>query len=188
MIQQENVREALKRAAKPLVLPELLGALQKMRGAEFVTFVARVDPGCLVKHRETKVPFPYPGLTKVSRVNGIIGFRYTNSVNNQREREGLEKDFVAQPRKWGIHMYDGPNMTPLVFHKGKTYLEVKVQRVLDTRYEWQNRVIPAEELEGYLPAKRESSRQGVENLVILRDYDVNNIEEITMQGQTYRTA
>jgi hypothetical protein len=122
---------------------------------------------------------------KVSEVRGLVNFVYANSVNNQREREGVEPDFEPEPRRWGSRV-DG---TPLVRHvkngEERFYLEVKVESATSTYYDENWNEIDREEIEEYLYSSSGSSRQGVEDRVILRDYRLENVDEITMFGETY---
>ena len=103
------------------------------------------------------------------------------SVIRQRAREGLTPDFEALPRKWGVRL---PG-TPLIAHDGMLYLEVKVERALDQRYE----TVDGKSLDGiavgtFLPS-RGPSRQGVSREVILRDYGLASIVSIRLGGVVY---
>lgn len=128
----------------------------------------------------------------------MIGFRYENSVNRQRDREGTDPNFVAQRRKWGKHV---PG-TPLVEHKGGVYLETKVERELEQRYEVDGVPVSAEEIEALV--NRRSARaipatadplqdfardlttiQGVKRPVILRDFALESIIQLRMGGEWY---
>lgn len=152
------------------------------KGATIVTIEAEVVPAM----RKTANPF-FGRVTKVSRVNGMIGWNYENSVNNQRKREGDDTEFEAHPRKWGERVAG----TPFVVHKGNTYLEIKVERVLGTVYLLDDRPVTTEQMESirkFLPKTREPSRQGVAKTVILRDYNLDNIRAVRKAGQDYRTV
>ena len=113
---------------------DLVEKMKGRKGAFFVTIVAETDPRLL------KTDNPYVGTTKISRVNGLLNWIYENAVNNQRFREnqpldnnGEVEQFTALPRKWGVRVKreDG-TVTPLVEHKEKQYLELKVQQALAT--------------------------------------------------------
>jgi hypothetical protein len=152
--------------------PALVDMLMKNKGATAVTLVTRT---------ETTLPCVY----KVARVNGMIGFRYENSVNNQLDREGKEADFVAKPRKWGTHI-EG---TPLVEHKGNYYLELKVENSLDYRYESIAGIeLDKDEINKQLPPKKSYPNQGTDKAIILRDYKVENILSMTYRGHCYLVA
>jgi len=161
-------------------LGEFKSALLERKGATFITIVAETDP------RLNKRGNPYSGrVIKRSRVNGAINWIYGNGVNRQRIREGLEPDFTAHPRKWGERIKG----TPFVEHKGRTYLELKVERVLGTEYLLDGKPIDRSLIEEWLPKRKsESGRQEVEKAVILRDYELVNIRVVTFDGITIQVA
>lgn len=173
--------------ARKVLTPTALAAyLRDRKGSEFVTIVSTTKPRVLKKDRETGEPNPFGQIVKVSRVNGLVGFRYENSVNNQRTREDHSEagEFVAEPRTWGEHVNraDG-GLSSLVEHKGRTYLEVKVERSLGTTYYDESGTERTyDEVRGVLPKRSESKRQDVENPVILRDYALDNLREISIGG------
>jgi hypothetical protein len=112
----------------------------------------------------------------------MIGFNYANSVNRQQGREGGEMDFEAQPRKWGTRL---PH-SPFVEHKGKLYLETKVQNVYGTQYLLDGKEVTKDEIREWLrPKPEEGARQGVENPVILRDFSLESIREIRVGGEIF---
>ena len=154
-----------------------------------ISFVAETVP-------ELKSGNPFGGtqrthrLRKMSRVSGMIGFRYENAVNNQRGREetpidpvtGEVMEFVAEPRKWGVRRAG----SPFVDHKGVEYLEVKVERSLHCEYRLDDGTpVDAAIVAAWLPEKREGARQMVDKPVILRDYKLENLREVTINGQTH---
>jgi hypothetical protein len=161
---------------------ELVDLLMESRGAKFVTLETRTEPRLLAKHPLTGTPNPHRGnVVKISRVNGMIGWQYESSVNRQRAREGMTDDFEAMRRAWGRRI----SGTPLVEHDGRYYVELKVERSLGHRYEtldgWP---VEASSVEVYLPTRR-PGRQGVQREVVLRDYAIENIVSIKMNGTTF---
>src|SRR5690554_7875233 len=82
----------------------LRDTFSQVRGSTFCTIHTVTDPKCLKKHRDTKEPLPYKEVKKTSVINGVINFKYENSVNKQREREDSTADFIAEPRKWGTRI------------------------------------------------------------------------------------
>lgn len=113
---------------------------------------------------------------------------YTNSINNQKEREGGEADFVPGPRAWGTRIQG----TPFVYHvkdeQGKFYLEVFFQRSGTVTYEVDGVAVPMDQIPG-LPTPspvREDSQGGIEKKIILRDVTVENILAIRMNEQEYQ--
>lgn len=167
---------------------DLHAMLDNKRGAFFVTIVASTDA------RLKKTGNPFKGVRKVARVNGLLNWIYANSVNNQRVRENTPTNdegeviqFIAEPRKWGerVRRADG-TISPFVQHKDSIYIELKVQRSLGYQYfDADGNELTAEQVAPFLPARSESSRQEVENPVILRDYDLANIIGITFDGEFY---
>lgn len=161
----------------------LVEMLRQNKGATIVTIVTRTEPDM----RKTGNPF-VGRVVKVSRVNGMLGFNYSNSVNRQLEREGEVADFVAQPRKWGNRI-EG---TPLVEHKGNYYVEMKVEKSLGHRFEWTDGTIlddkAIENMKVFMPIKSSSSSQGTDKEIILRDYKVASIIAITYRGHCYLVA
>lgn len=167
----------------------MLANVLNIRGCRPISFVAETIP-------ELKSGNPWGGtqrthrLRKLSRVSGMIGFSYENAVNAQRGREetpidpvtGEIETFVAEPRKWGVRRAG----TPFVDHKGQTYLEVKVERSLHCEYRLDDGTpVDAATVAAWLPEKNEGRRQMVEKPVILRDYTLDNLREVTINGATH---
>jgi len=150
--------------------------LAEQKGAKPVTIVAETDPK--VKVGTAKNPSPYRGKTVIKRakVNGMIGWIYDNSVNNQRAREGNQEFFEVQPRKWGERIKG----TPLVEYKGKFYLEVKVEKVISTEYFVDGELVPTAEIKPYLPVKSKPKNQGTEKVIPCSDYWLGNIRSIRL--------
>lgn len=166
---------------KEISLKDLQSELSTTKGAKFISLTTITVPDlskdCSFRH----------DLFKVSYVNGIVNFHYETSVNNQREREGKEKDFEAMPRKWGTRLKD----TPFVSHvlksgEHKLYLEVKIEKSLEHSYFQPStrKIVPNDIVSQYL-TKKSYSNQGVEKEIILRDYDVKNILTISFDGNGY---
>lgn len=154
------------------------------------SFVAVTEPKQVKKHRETGEPNPFTNLTKRSRVSAFIGFNYQNSVNNQRLREGTPTDqddvvefFEPAPRAWGHHVGE----SPMIEHNtnGRRYMQVKVQRSLGHEYRDGDQLIEPETVQPFLTKTGKSRRQQVENEVIVRDYGLDTIQQITVGGETY---
>lgn len=122
-------------------------------------------------------------LFKIGRINGMVNWSYQRSVNRQREREDKETDFESKPRVWGTRIQG----TPLIEHKGNYYIEVKVERNLETLYvdEEGNKVEKSEFAE-FIPDRKKSSRQKVDKEIILRDINLENIIEISYNNNKYK--
>ncbi len=154
--------------------PQLVQTLQKRKGAQVISIVTETDPGKSKAHKGQCL--------KRSYVNGMIGWHYVNAVNRQRGREGNAEDFQVKPRKWGVRVKG----TPFVEHKGNLYLEMKVEKVFQTQYLIGGVVVPRERVEDHLRLHRPSSpSQGIDKEVILRDYKLESIIQVTLGGNTY---
>jgi hypothetical protein len=111
----------------------------------------------------------------------MLGFIYSNSVNNQRVREDKDADFVPEPRKWGARI-EG---TCLVEHKGELYLEAKVEKTVETQYLLDGQVVDKSVVDPYLAVRKSSSRQEVDKPVILIDPKLSSIEQLRIYGDLY---
>jgi len=164
---------------------ELIATLLTRRGASVVSIIAKTEPK--FRKKLDGQPNPYIGdVIKTSHVNGMMNWRYENAVNAQREREGNGEHFTAHARKWGqrLSREDG-TITPLVEHKGKHYLELKVERSLSHQYSGQDGTIHDDEtINPWLLARSKSKRQETEKEIIVRDYAVDSIHQIRLDGKT----
>ncbi len=127
---------------------------------------------------------------KKTTCNGVINWHYEACVNRQREREGMDGDFEAYPRQWGVRLHG----TPFVEHTNKAgdtfrYLEMKVQKVLSVSYHYivGDREINKNDLREWFPAAK-ISRQGVDKEVICRDFRLDSIIGFHFSGEVYREA
>jgi hypothetical protein len=165
-----------------ITINQLKTKLTDTSRAAIVTFVANTEPDM------RKTDNPYLGCRKIARVNGIIKFTYESCVNRQRVREsqpltldGYVEHFTSLPRRWGVRVHG----TPFVTHNGNTYLETKVSNWLEVQYRLGNHIIPEEDIGPFLKDSHESSRQGVDKKVILRDYNLVNIKQIAIGGGVF---
>jgi hypothetical protein len=155
-----------------LTKQEALNTLMNVKGTTFMSIETTTIPKLKAKN-------PFKDLKKVSLISGAIGFNYENSVNNQREREGLENNFESKPRAWG-HRIDN---TPVVEHKGKHYLEVKVQSSKSEYFDGDLR-IDVDKIKPWMYSN--SSRQELNKEVIVRDYSLDSIFRMNLNKKEYR--
>jgi len=159
---------------------KLREVLENTLGSTPITFVART------KVRMNKTGNPFVGAMKIARINGFINWSYERSVNRQRGREGVEEEFKALVRKWGERQKDRKGrLLPFVLHKDKTYVEVKVQKSLGYEYEFEGKPVPKEEIHKFMPKRKEGARQDVKRAVVLRDYALDSIQAVTVDGTAY---
>lgn len=153
---------------------DIIEAIKSRKGAAFITFYALTEAQKSAAKNAQKV-------YKLSRVNGIVNFVYENSVNNQLRREGKEFAFTAKPRKWGVHV--SPS---IIEHKGKFYLQVKVERTLGKpKYFTNGKLVNKAEISHLLKESR-ASGQPCDKEVILRDYSFDAITSLSMDGKCYK--
>lgn len=157
---------------------KLIEQLKSTDGASsFVSIRTAVEP------RMRKTDNPYWGkLLKYSTINGLINVNYSSSVSNQREREGIEEEFVAEQRKWGVKI----PKTPLVEHRGEFYLEIKVHSVSSSEYiTLDGEVVDRELVKPFLYIPKQAATQKTEKPIILRDFKISSIRSITMHGEEF---
>lgn len=163
--------------AKVITVNEMIAMIREQKGCTFATIRTNTDP-------KLKKSCPIVGVRKLSHLNVMIGFNYENAVNNQRTREESEADFVAQPRKWGKRVD-----LKTVEHNGKVYLTTATLNHYETEYQTLlGQKVEKAEIEPFLPKKSPSTTQETEKEIIYRDFDSNNIVEITMNGETYKVS
>lgn len=177
-----------------LNLDGLIELVHERKGAQIVTLITETIPPM----NKTNNPY-YDSdkgafrVTKRSWVNGIINWNYSNSVTNQRLREGhAEPEFIAQPRKWGERIAG----SPLVRHKDMLYLELKVERsveqplfyldgeLLDETSEKDKMILA--DIQRWIKPSRQAATQETDKEIILRDYKLDNILSIRCGGEDYR--
>jgi hypothetical protein len=183
----------------PVVLtrPQLEELLRETRGVQIVSFTARTNAR-LRKKDDAGNANPYPRAKKICRINGVIGaWDYGSTVRRQQLREMTAPQgsaerfcgppmFRSGPRSWGRRIRG----TAFVEHKGKLYLETKVQRRMALRYEDAGGAeLTVEQVAPFLPKRKPATdHQGVTLEVELRDYKLASIESLSMSGQIYEIA
>jgi hypothetical protein len=88
-------------------LNELINAIESLnrKGGCFYGFETITEPKLTKKNRTTKEPTNFV-VTIHATFSAMLGINYENAVNNHRERNGLERDFVAQ-KPFGKHYVEG---------------------------------------------------------------------------------
>lgn len=131
-----------------------------------------------VKMNKTGNPY-YGKVEKLSVVEAEWGFNYKEEVQKNRDAEGITEEFVPLERIWGTRVISDGRITPLIEHKGKRYVALKVTRSISCEYLYEGKPIAFAEIEKYLPAKKEEGqRQGTETKVRERDYSLENIIKV----------
>jgi hypothetical protein len=166
-----------RKVRRSITTDQLIMLLEGLDSAKIVSFIAKTVPQML----KTNNPY-YGDIVKLANVNGIINWSYKHAVDQQRIREGKKPDFEPLPRAWG-HRVPGQ---PFVEHNGNLYLEVKIERLNEeSQYFYKGRRIKFSKIEKFLSRKNEGTRQGLENPVILRDYNILTVQTFTMDHTIY---
>lgn len=155
-----------------------------------VTVVTKSTPKALQKDRVTKEPNPYGLIEKVSTQHGQIGVNYSNCVNNQREREGVNPDFSPQEHAYADSVSD----TPLMKNRkdGTLYVAFKREEAKHTNksvYLADGKPVGYSEVANYLPVPRsDSGSQGTDKAVVWMTPKVASIIELRMGGEVYKVV
>lgn len=125
-------------------------------------------------------------------VNGIIGsWNYGSAVNNRRMVEWnpqtqAEADavpiFEPLPRSWGDRI---PN-SALVNYKDRFYVEIKCNSCVKRTWLVDNRAATPQEvaiIESFITPTEEGKRQELDKPVVLRDYGLESIRSLKLDGQ-----
>ena len=127
----------------------------------------------------------FGSVIKLANVGGMVGYNYENSVNNQLEREGKERDFMSQP------LWNGAGKrisTALSMHvgKGTFYLTYKAQQTFRALYlDSALNLIPSAIIKQYFPKSDPAKYQGTEKAVYHREISIDNVKRLKFQGTTY---
>ena len=142
---------------KTITRDELVNKVRGLKGATFCSLTAITEPA---------VKAGGPKVVKISRINGQLNAHYGTAME-----KATGEEYTPQPRKWGVRT------GPVIDHNGKQYLEVRVLQSLGHEYRQGAELVNNSVVEPFL-------RQA-ENPVILRDYKLESITEITIGGETY---
>ena len=177
----KNTEAIQAKGHRQIRVAKLENVLRSHKGNGFAHIITRTVPAM----RKTGNPF-HGNVFKVAAVNIQAGFNYINSVNNQLAREGKTPDAEAKPRKWGQRIKG----TPLVEHTNKAgehrlYLEAKCEKVNSVRYvDGEGNAIDKADLAEWLQERsaKSSTQANVDKEIILRDYALDSIEWIAIDG------
>lgn len=127
----------------------------------------------------------FGAVTKIANIGAMVGYKYENSVNNQRERENELKDFMSQPLWRG----KGKRLsTALSTHveKGTFYLTYKKQQTFKSfHFDSVLNFIPMAILRDYFPPYTPPKNQGVEKVVHHREISLENVRKLKLKKVTY---
>ena len=132
---------------KKITQAELVEMIRNQAGCTFATIESNTTP-------KTKKTCPFQTVEKITRQNVMIGFDYSNAVNNQRTREEIETEFKSAPRRWGVRAD-----LKTVEHKGNVYLTTASLTHYSTVYKGNGKVVESSEIAPHLYATSKSSTQ-----------------------------
>ena len=123
-------------------------------------------------------------VTRLANIGIMLGYKYENSVNNQRQRENELQNFMSQPLWKG----KGKRIsTALATHidKGTFYMSYKKQQTFKSfHFDTVLNFIPVALLKPFFPTYKNNS-QGVKKEVYHREISVTNIRRLKYKNKTY---
>lgn len=150
---------------------EILDNISKLTGPTLAKLVTRTEVKMNKKDVETKTQAnPYVGAVKITTMIVELAPKYEAAVNQQRIEEGKTADFEAQSRKWGTNLGNG-----LVENNGKLYVSFIAKETVLVTYMFGTDIIDKKELTPFIPKKKPSTTQAVENEIAFRSIAAENI-------------
>lgn len=161
-----------------LTLPQFVRRLNGIERSQPVGMITITIPAM------NKLSNPFFGrVVKISHITAFINCRYSRTVNLQRIREAKTADFRARERAWGSKI----EKRPLVEHDDQYYFEVKLQaRRSQLRLIGTGEVIPPDAIKPFIPPVKKNPRQRLNREVILRDFRIDHVAELRINGQVWR--
>jgi len=127
--------------------------------------------------RMRKTGNPYHGTRKHSTCHVKFNASYKAEVNAARLAEGKEADFEPTDRKWGTRVGE----TPLFENKGRDYVHCLIVDTIEHHYVAPNGdAVEFDQFRQFVPEQRDPASQQLEEPVIVRSYNVDNVEQVTL--------
>ncbi len=153
-------------------MTDLIAYIQSLTSEAVITIVTETEVKMNKKDVETKKnPNPYLGAIRKAVQIVKVNPNYQREVNDQREQEGKDADFEASSRKWGVSLGNG-----IVEKNDKIYVSYIPVKTVESSYEFDGEAIEYSELKKFIPEKKSSGNQGVENEVQFRVIAIENIK------------
>jgi hypothetical protein len=161
-------------------LQRLLNFVGGLQNGAILTLETYVPQDAKFLKRGT--PLAGRSIHKWARTNYQIGNDYEGNVNKQREREGMEPTFEAQPHPWGLHLNER-----VIWHRpsGKLYLRARKLRELETRWFVDHEEVGYNQIAPFQKPDPFPENQGVDKPVIYRNPTLTNILALTYGGARY---
>jgi hypothetical protein len=157
---------------------ELIKLLVSVEKASFTQLVTETEV------RMNKTGNPYNKIIKKSVGKFLIGGDYMLRVINEGKKEGIETSFETEESKLGKHI----SKCVLYNEKlDKHYLQCEYFTEVPPKVEYFYEGNPIEKVlfESWLTKKTESTKQPQERKVKIVSYNINNIKEISLNGNKY---
>jgi len=145
----------------------------------------------LTDARLRKTGNPFPNVAKLTEMTVILNTEYVSGVTNQLKREGKDvATYVAGVNTMPLEF--GPNNNFIGKFKDKFAIQYRPFEKSNPTVQYLNegKLIAKEVIEPFLPKKKEhtaeESRQGTEKEIMWRKTYVENILEMTIDGETYK--
>jgi len=123
-------------------------------------------------------------VTRIANMGIMLGYNYTNSVNNQREREDELRTFMAQQLWKG----KGKRLSAALathIEKETFYMSYKKQQTFKSfHFDTALNFIPVALLKPFFPQSNNKS-QGVKKEVYHREISIDNIRRLKFKKTTY---
>ena len=172
-------------------LKQLVGILLSLRGHCFLQLFA-TTPVRMNKGGRNHDNYLYGNVLCENQVNGSVEFEYENAVNNALVRQGEAPEFEAKDRTWGKHLRIGDSISrAIIIHEkaGETRYYVQLRLNTDPKqrktpnyiYADTKRPLSDTDLETMYRYKVKKP----ESLVEVRDYRVDNVDKIHINGEKY---
>lgn len=168
----------------------LLNAIQNISGGSFIGLDTLTNvklTGGRKNPMQDRVQKRMTGAT-VMAFTHEKGNAYEAMVHRRLEAEGISPtEFKVHERKWGTRL---PNLPVVVHNKDGVdnyYLEVIFLRPGQVEYLLDGQPVAKADIVG-LPAEREvgpDAQGGLENQVIIRDFKVDSITELRLDGKAH---
>lgn len=166
-----------------------------------VTHAMPFSATALTDAKARKTDNPLGTIRKLTRVNGMVGAIYERAVQRQEVREGATTPtFQAKERQWGERI-----SSALIFKDSKEggsfYMSAQLNPSLKPKplYLVERQTSPSarpklvavsrEEVAPYLPpdrSKEKAASQGLEKELVYRDYRLDSLISLSLNGQKYR--
>jgi hypothetical protein len=160
--------------------PQMVGLFMDVKRPEMINLVTETVP----KMKKTNNPY-FDCVVKKSKGNFLICTDYSKRVNNNRDKEQKETDFVPQSPKGKIHVSN----CVLTDEKTQTKFYLMVERFDEVKpkvqYFFNDEPIDKDLIVDFLPKVYESNTQDLNREVMVLTYLFDSIIGFSFRGRKY---